>query len=57
MQTIIPVICAETREYAFKDQENNESLPEEYVNYQSSQHPAHGVEELSSPNVQTSEYV
>lgn len=50
-----------SREYAFMDQEsrleNNESLPEEHVNYQSSQHPVHGVEELSSPNFQIFEYV
>jgi len=42
--------------HVIKDQ-NNKSLPEEHVNHLSSRHLAHGVEELSSPNVQTSEYV
>jgi hypothetical protein len=42
--------------HVIKDQ-NNKSLPEEHVNHLSSQHPAHGVEELSSPIVQTSEHV
>lgn len=59
MQTIIPVKCSivENMHLWIKTQENNESLPEEHVNYQSSQHPVHGVEELSSPNFQIFEYV